>query len=98
VKPNGHEEGRREEAREEEEVRRPRLMSEYVFCRKGVISSGDEEEASRQEGCPKEKEVTHRHVKTLGAAPPSGTYTLFYIICARQVPVCKIINSLFSNT
>ena len=82
---NGDEEGRREEAREEEEeVRRPGSLLTERFRREGGDCCGDEEEASRQEGCPEEKEVSHSQVITLGAAPPSGTHTLFYITSIRQ--------------
>jgi hypothetical protein len=45
----------------------------------GGERSGDEEKASREEGCPKEKEVDRIQAITLGAAPPSGTHTLYFI-------------------
>jgi hypothetical protein len=50
----------------------------------GGERSGDEEKASREKGCPKEKEVEQIQLVTLGAAPPSGTHTLFYTIAVRQ--------------
>jgi len=50
----------------------------------GGERSGDEEKASREKGCPKEKEVEQIQVVTLGAAPPSGTHTLFYRTAIRQ--------------
>jgi hypothetical protein len=56
-----------------------------------VIPSGDEEKASRQEGCPEEEEITQGQVTTLGAAPPSGTYTLFYLISVRQEQDLEIL-------
>lgn len=58
VRLNGDEEGRREEARQEKEVRESTRRAIECFFREGGDLSGDEEEASRQEGCPEEKEVT----------------------------------------
>ena len=59
---------------------------------KEVTLDGDEEEAGREEGCPEEKEVKPFEIDTLGAAPPSGTHTLFYVIRIRQE---RIVNILF---
>jgi hypothetical protein len=62
------------------------------FSREGGDCSGDEEEAG-QEGCPEEKEVRQIQFHTLGAAPPSGPHTLFYIIMVRQGKIFEKLNS-----
>jgi hypothetical protein len=61
------------------------------FSREGGDCSGDEEEAS-QEGCPEEKEVRQIQFHTLGAAPPSGTHTLFYIFIVRQGKIYRKVH------
>jgi hypothetical protein len=57
----------------------------------GGDTCGDEEEADGEEGCSEEKEVRPFEIDTLGAAPPSGTHTLFYIIPIRQVRILRIL-------
>lgn len=75
---NGDEEGRREEARQEKEVRPINSTCDRkAFCREGGDLSGDEEEASRQEGCPEEKEVTLYKWLRWGRHPPAGLIIYF---------------------
>jgi len=57
----------------------------------GGDTCGDEEEAGGEEGCSEEKEVRLFEIDTLGAAPPSGTYTLFYVIPIRQARITNIL-------
>ncbi len=83
---HGDEESRREEARQEKEVGSNHGPLIGEFCLEGGDLSGDEEKASRQEGCSEKKEVdstTSRYAG--GGTPQRHSYTLFYDCWFRQV-------------
>ena len=60
-------------------------------CQEGGDRSGDEEEASREEGCPEEKEVTYATSGYAGGGTPQrdSYFILYEWISSRETIIKK---------